>query len=146
MEKERLTNGRAVEIETRIRDAMRITFARSGGAGGQNVNKVNTKVVAALALAGSGIFTEPELERLNERLGNRINAEGELVVHAQEERSQSMNREAAEARIVRLVLGALRPVKQRRPTRPGRAAREERLREKRLRSEKKRARNVDHEY
>lgn len=146
MERERLTNGRASEIESRVREAIRVSFARSGGAGGQNVNKVNTKAVAALPLSGSGIFTEPELERLRERLGNRINAEGELVVHAQEERSQCMNREAAETRIVRLVLGALRPVKQRKPTRPSRAAREERLREKRLRSEKKRARNTGPEY
>ena len=120
-----------------VRNSINYSFSRSGGAGGQNVNKVNSKVTATLPLTNADVFTAEEIARIHQRLENRINANDELVIQAQEERSQLRNREVAEERTVHLILSALRTRRPRKPTRPSRASQEARLREKRLRGEKK---------
>ena len=123
-----------------IRAAGRADFSRSGGPGGQNVNKVNTKVTLRVRLDDLAGLTGAESARLRETLVHRITGAGELVIAASEERSQRTNLERAYVRMESLIANAARLPHFRRPTKPGRAAREERLRRKRNLSLKKAAR------
>jgi ribosome-associated protein len=109
-------------------------FTRSGGAGGQHVNKVATRAVLVFDVAGSPSLTEEQKERIRRRLGRRVSAQGILRVSASSSRSQSANREEALRRFVRLLEGAFARRKARRATAPSTAARRRRLDEKRRRS------------
>ena len=117
-----------------------ITFARSSGAGGQNVNKTSTKVIIHWPVGKSLVLTDEEKGRVREKLANRINNEDELVVMSEEERSQPQNRELAIARLQSLVTQALRVPKKRRPTRPTKASNLRRIEGKKIRSQTKSAR------
>lgn len=117
--------------------AAEMSFSRSGGPGGQNVNKVNTKVTLRLRLAGIAGLSEAELARVRELLANRITAGDEMVISADGERSQRANLERAYLRMEALIAAAARLPKHRRPTKPSRAAREKRLEAKSLHSRKK---------
>jgi ribosome-associated protein len=116
-----------------IRAFTKISHSRSGGPGGQNVNKVNTKVTLHLALADIEGLSEGEFNHLRETLAGRITGQDEIVVTSGEERSQRTNQERAFARLTALVAASAGLPKQRRPTRPTAASREKRLQAKRAR-------------
>ena len=120
-----------------IRAAAATSFSRSGGPGGQNVNKLNTKVTLRIRLADIDGLNEAELNRARELLVNRISAEDEMVLNADEERSQRTNLERAYFRLEALITAAARLPRHRRPTKPSWAAREQRLQAKHTHSRKK---------
>jgi len=113
------------------------SFSRSSGPGGQNVNKVSTKVELRFHVMDSSLLSGDEKDRLMEKLGSRINGEGELILVSQSERSQLKNKEAVIEKFYALLAKALKPRKKRKPTKPSAAAREKRLESKRLISKKK---------
>jgi len=114
--------------------------SRSGGPGGQNVNKLETKVEARWNVDETSWLTPEERNRLKEALGSRITPRGVLRVTSQRHRSQSRNKEAAMERLQSLVARALEPRKVRRPTAPTRKSEEERIAAKKRRGRTKRLR------
>lgn len=113
---------------------LRFVASRSGGPGGQNVNKVETRVTLLFDLDGSPSLTEGQRRRLRERLAGRISVDGILRVSSQRHRSQAANRRAALERFVELLAQALRPRAKRVATRPTAASRERRIADKRRRA------------
>ncbi len=107
-------------------------FVRSSGPGGQNVNKVATAVQLRLDVNASSL-PDPVKHRLKAVAGSRMTDDGVLVIDAREHRTQTQNREAARERLVALLERAAHQPKKRRPTKPGKAAKEQRLATKKRR-------------
>ncbi|MDR1900155.1 MAG: aminoacyl-tRNA hydrolase [Treponema sp.] len=128
------------ELRDSIRGKGEIHFSRSGGPGGQNVNKVNTRVMLRLRVGDLAGLNEAETARLRETLAGRLTAGDEIIISSGEERSQGINRERAYSRLEAIITAAARLPKHRRPTKPSRTVREKRLQSKRLHSQKKAAR------
>ena len=113
-------------------------FVRASGPGGQNVNKVATAV--RFDVARSISLTDEVRERLKSIAGSRMTDDGVLVIDARTHRTQSQNREDARNRLAGLIRRAIIRPRRRRPTRPTRAAKQQRLEGKRRRSQTKRDR------
>jgi ribosome-associated protein len=122
---------------------LRERFSRSSGPGGQSVNTADSRVELSFDVANSAVLPECARQRALERLSGRLSG-GVLTVVASEQRSQLANRKAARARLAALLRDAVAPPQRPRvPTRPGRAARERRIAEKRHRGAIKRSRRLD---
>ena len=129
-----------LEIDHRIRVPLRefsFTFSRSAGAGGQNVNKVNTKATLRWAVARSPSLPDDVRERFLERYRRRITGEGELVLTSQRFRDQGRNVADCIEKLRAMLLEVSRPPRRRKPTKPTRASRERRLAEKQRTAERK---------
>lgn len=115
---------------------------RSSGAGGQHVNKTESRVQLSWNIQTSSALTGEQRARLLRKLSPRVTSDGTLTIAASDTRSQHRNREIAEERLTEIVQRALVVPKQRRPTRPTRASKEARLESKKIHALKKRQRRT----
>ena len=123
-----------------------MSFSRSGGKGGQNVNKVNTKVLLEFNVFASKTLTDEQKKIVSQRSTYRTGNGGHLILQCDETRSQARNREIALTRLNDHLSELLTPEEERIPTKPTKASKVKRVLEKQLRSKKKEHRRVRYDY
>jgi ribosome-associated protein len=139
----RINVGNGIDIDE---SELAETFVRASGPGGQNVNKVSTAVQLRFDVAHSPSLPEDVRARLMKLAGRRMTKDGELIIVANQYRTQERNREDARTRLIELVARAAEPPPPpRRKTRPTRASKERRLTDKKKRGEIKRGRGGSHD-
>src|SRR4051812_18192429 len=117
------------------------SYARAGGPGGQNVNKVSSKAVLRWhAAASAAPIPPPAWARMRARFPSRFTVEGDVVISSQMHRDQDRNRQSCEEKLAEMVRAALVEPTPRRPTKPGKAAKRRRVADKRRQSAKKQSR------
>ncbi|WP_017731207.1 alternative ribosome rescue aminoacyl-tRNA hydrolase ArfB [Nafulsella turpanensis] len=114
--------------------------SKSGGPGGQNVNKVNSKITLRFDVKNSQLLTEEEKEKISDKLSSRISNDGILIINAQSKRTQLQNKEAAIIKFNQLMGKAFARKKFRKATKPTKSSVKKRLNEKKKHSEKKKLR------
>ncbi|MDI9310908.1 MAG: alternative ribosome rescue aminoacyl-tRNA hydrolase ArfB [Limnohabitans sp.] len=119
---------------------LKFKAVRSSGAGGQNVNKVSSKVILSFDLLNSKGFSEEEMSLLSSKLATKINLEGILQISCEEDRSQLKNKATAIEKLFELLEKSLAKPKQRKATKTPKSAVEKRLKEKKSNSEVKNSR------
>jgi ribosome-associated protein len=118
-------------------DELRFTFARSGGPGGQNVNKVSSKAIMHWDLAANTTLPTDVKDRLRRHHGKRLTTEGLVVLQGQRFREQAKNIEDCREKLRAMIVEALNPPRVRRPTRPSRGSKLRRLDAKRRQAQRK---------
>jgi len=135
--------GRVLMAGPRVRvphEEFQFSFARSGGPGGQNVNKVNSKAILRWGLLASPSLSAEVRQRFLAQFGRRVTREGELVISSQRYRDQGRNIEDCLEKLREMLLAVATAPRPRRPTKPTRASREQRLKSKRAKSQRKTSR------
>lgn len=123
--------------KAKLKNELKFRASRSGGPGGQSVNKISTKVELMFDVFNSNLIDEEQKNTLSEKLKNRINTEGILTLSSDETRSQLRNKELVIERFFNILYDALKPEKKRKPTKKSKSSKEKRLTNKKLKSEKK---------
>jgi ribosome-associated protein len=134
--------------ELRIRnfeDEFVFSASRSSGPGGQNINKVNTRIELRFSINRTRLFSDTEKELILTRLANKINNEGELILSSQSESTQLMNKRAVKEKFFRMLAKALTIMPHRTSTKPTIASVKKRLQEKKNRGIKKKFRKISGE-
>ncbi len=116
---------------------LQLSASRSSGPGGQNVNKVNSRITLKLDIAGSHILTEDEKQLLLNKLASRLSADGVLVLTSQDKRSQLQNKQEVIIKLDKVLTKAFEKKKIRKATKPSKGSVQDRIKNKKQRSEKK---------
>lgn len=120
---------------------LNFSFARSSGPGGQNVNKVNSKAILHWSIKNNRTLAPEVKSRFVERYKNKINSKGEVVIAFDNSRDQQRNIELCCERLNEMILSVLVPPKKRKKTKPTKAAKEKRIKSKKLKSAVKKQRS-----
>lgn len=115
-------------------------FSRSGGKGGQHVNKTETKVQLVFNLLACDAFDSDQKQLIQDKVKSKLDAEGNVHLESQKTRSQLKNKEDVQKRLFNMIEKALQRPKKRKPTKPGKAQKEQRIKEKKIRAQVKESR------